>query len=1461
MRMCVAMLFGLLVLGGAAHADPLDRPFAATPAELLSAARAAPASAKSVALRREVTDRYDDDGRVWRDARYVGVVTAQEGIDAWATEEVTWTPSFQDRPTFRARVIAPDGSVTEVDPSQITDTVPDGAGTDTHVLHVDLPHVTVGSVVEEEYTIADREPLLDAGALVRIRVAQVMPVERTIITIEAPAKSPLRVGARGFAKAPSPRTRTADGRTTWTYDLGPLGADWRDDESLPGDGVPWPYVEATTAPDWATVAASYRRVLDAHAVDVALPGGVRGATPRDTIDRALAWLHAHVQDNGIGYEDVAIAPEAPADVIAHGRGDKLARAALLAAVLRAAGVRADLALVWAPWKGGPDVDRALPGLEWFDWVIVRAQVDGADVWIDPAETDLPAGQLAASDQGRLALVIAGDTRDLVTLPIAPAADNLLHDERTYHLAELDDATITARSVWRGAFGATLRQWARGDGSTRKALADDVASSYDGRVASVSAEHADDVTQPVVLNVEIADAGLAHATRRELSVWLHSFDTLGSVPALFTDNGADVDAAVASRTADYVWPWPHVHEIVQRLEVPPGFAAPELVAHEERALGTMTLTTKRAMDGGTIVITYRLDTGPRRITAAQLAATRAAVQALGQEHAEHVVIPLVSLQLLDQGKLKEAIAECRRMIALHPKEALHWGELANAYRYAGMGAAARRAAREGTRVQPGSSDAWMMLGTELADDSTGRPFGWDSDRAGAIAAYRKALALVPTHLGALDGLATLLDADAQGGLTTSMADRREALALRKKAAALAPNEDDEQRAVVVALLETGAYAEADAAAQKLPDSEDAFAVQIAAAAVTRGATPALARLDAVPADAHVRVLGAAVRELLALREYDPMLPLYVKLAELDKEWKTYLMSAARLTRIDLAKLGPADPTRVAILAHLARVGQPPASPPWDADTAGVLAHESGKIGARNLLDWRSYSADGRIDEAAAASDPHVEGDARHGWHVATIGIDGPAAFYVALEHGRARLIGGTDLPGGLAAYALELLARKDTAGAARWVDQLVQDLRAANPRAHGAPERYLAVEGIGDPPAELVQRTAAIFASTRVPAVAAPILRRCPGATTEEDRVICRAALYPALVKLRRWNEMLDVAGDVASPLKVDSLAKIEALLHLKRSADAAPLLDDLLAKAPHDRELLAMRARIAELIGGPDDAKPFLDQIVAASDATARDLNIVAWLHLAFDASPDEALAIAKAASQRAGANASGALQNTLAAALAHADQPWEAWQALQQSIDAQPGRQPDATDWYVLGRIAEDYGLRDDAIADYQRATPDEATVYGDSGWDLAQRALARLKAAPSPHIIDVGGPPIRRLDRSSVITDASLMTSSPLRVAVIGGLTRATDQWKRAARAIGVQVEHHDGQSGGRRGGDIEAIVRRADVVLVITDLNSHNGVSHARRAALAHGRPHLLLRRLRPDGMAAAIAEAFATARAAA
>lgn len=97
------------------------------------------------------------------------------------------------------------------------------------------------------------------------------------------------------------------------------------------------------------------------------------------------------------------------------------------------------------------------------------------------------------------------------------------------------------------------------------------------------------------------------------------------------------------------------------------------------------------------------------------------------------------------------------------------------------------------------------------------------------------------------------------------------------------------------------------------------------------------------------------------------------------------------------------------------------------------------------------------------------------------------------------------------------------------------------------------------------------------------------------------------------------------------------------------------------------------------------------------------------------------------------------------------------------------------------------------------------------------------------------------------------PTKVVVIGGLSRAGELWSRAGHSIGVDLEHHDGRTRGRGAQEIAAAVRRADVVVIITDPNSHGGVAVARRAAIAAARPHVLVKRLRPNGLAAVLADA--------
>jgi len=93
-------------------------------------------------------------------------------------------------------------------------------------------------------------------------------------------------------------------------------------------------------------------------------------------------------------------------------------------------------------------------------------------------------------------------------------------------------------------------------------------------------------------------------------------------------------------------------------------------------------------------------------------------------------------------------------------------------------------------------------------------------------------------------------------------------------------------------------------------------------------------------------------------------------------------------------------------------------------------------------------------------------------------------------------------------------------------------------------------------------------------------------------------------------------------------------------------------------------------------------------------------------------------------------------------------------------------------------------------------------------------------------------------------------MKVAVIGGLSRAGRQWERAGNDLGVELEQHDG----RRTGTLAAVVRRADLVIAITLPNCHNAVVTARHVATAHGKTFVLVNRLSPSGLGAVVANAL-------
>src|SRR5205823_9097961 len=100
------------------------------------------------------------------------------------------------------------------------------------------------------------------------------------------------------------------------------------------------------------------------------------------IERLLERVHKDIRYTGLEFGEASIVPSRPAETLKRRYGDCKDQATLLVALLRAAGIPAQVALL--DTGPGTDIEPELPGLGSFDHAIVF--VPGPrPVWIDPTD--------------------------------------------------------------------------------------------------------------------------------------------------------------------------------------------------------------------------------------------------------------------------------------------------------------------------------------------------------------------------------------------------------------------------------------------------------------------------------------------------------------------------------------------------------------------------------------------------------------------------------------------------------------------------------------------------------------------------------------------------------------------------------------------------------------------------------------------------------------------------------------------------------------------------------------------------------------------------------------------------------------------------------------------------------------------------------------------------------------------
>ncbi len=200
----LALLFvGLLTVGTpAARAGELfsskpggpweTRFMTAPPAELLAAAATVkpPADTPAIILYEESVHTYEDAHRSRHLYRQVYKILTPHGVEQWDSLSGGWSPWYEDKPTLRARIVAPGGRVFTLDPKTIETSGVSGGDeavySDRQMVRAPLPGVAVGAVVELEISWTERAPLFEAGTTHRFFFGGTVPVQKARLEIDKP---------------------------------------------------------------------------------------------------------------------------------------------------------------------------------------------------------------------------------------------------------------------------------------------------------------------------------------------------------------------------------------------------------------------------------------------------------------------------------------------------------------------------------------------------------------------------------------------------------------------------------------------------------------------------------------------------------------------------------------------------------------------------------------------------------------------------------------------------------------------------------------------------------------------------------------------------------------------------------------------------------------------------------------------------------------------------------------------------------------------------------------------------------------------------------------------------------------------------------------------------------------------------------------------------------------------------
>lgn len=346
--------------------------------------------------------------------RYRILLTSPDGLAEGGVIALDWSADHEDLTVHHVRVIR-QGQVIEVLDSQAFEVLRRETGFEssmvmgllTAALHpADL---RVGDELDVAYTVSRKDPVVGAMPEGLVSAAFGSTVEHLKIRMSWPEDMKMQMRATEGWTVPQPRRR--DGFNEVVVDMADV-----EPYFVPSDAPARFFrarqVELSSYQDWGHLVGLLAPSYNQAAViggESSIQAEIEKIRANHTTQRAQALAALRLVQDEVRYLAILLGeggwlPTSADEVWRLRQGDCKGKTVLLMALLRGLGITADAALVST--TDGDSLADSLPRMHSFDHVIVRANLDGQDFWLDGTRAGDRVLEPSAQAPFKAALVLA-----------------------------------------------------------------------------------------------------------------------------------------------------------------------------------------------------------------------------------------------------------------------------------------------------------------------------------------------------------------------------------------------------------------------------------------------------------------------------------------------------------------------------------------------------------------------------------------------------------------------------------------------------------------------------------------------------------------------------------------------------------------------------------------------------------------------------------------------------------------------------------------------------------------------------------------------------------------------------------------------------------------------------------------------------------------------------------------------